>query len=152
MAIATENQRRPFGGHLHRDYARRRGARTGGRPCPSRSRSLFSISTTTTGPVKFATSDKSTRRGWSTSRTTLRQDLAASGRYRIVYPACDPAPCTAAGADPATLVADARKAGARLMMFGGVHKMSTLMEWAKLLVIDVQTEQVVFDRLITFRG
>jgi hypothetical protein len=83
---------------------------------------------------------------------TLRRDLAASGRYRIVYPACDPAPCAAAGADPATLVAAARKAGARLMMFGGVHKMSTLVEWAKLLVIDVPTEKIVFDRLITFRG
>jgi hypothetical protein len=83
---------------------------------------------------------------------TLRRDLAASGRYRIVNPVCDPAPCAAAGADPAVLVADARKAGARLMMFGGVHKMSTLVEWAKLLVIDVQTEQLVFDRLITFRG
>jgi Protein of unknown function (DUF2380) len=83
---------------------------------------------------------------------TLRHDLAASGRYRIVSPVCDPAPCAASGDDPAALVADARKAGARLMMFGGVHKMSTLVEWAKLLVIDVQTEQVVFDRLITFRG
>jgi hypothetical protein len=83
---------------------------------------------------------------------TLRRNLAASGQYRIVDPVCDPAPCTAAGADPAVLVADARKAGVRLMMFGGVHKMSTLVEWAKLLVIDVQTEQVVFDRLITFRG
>jgi hypothetical protein len=83
---------------------------------------------------------------------TLRRDLAASGRYRIVHPVCDPDPCAAAGADPAALVADARKAGARLMMFGGVHKMSTLVEWAKLLAIDVQTENVVFDRLITFRG
>ena len=50
------------------------------------------------------------------------------------------------------MVADARKAGAQLMMFGGVQKMSTLIEWAKLLVIDVQTKNVVFDRLITFRG
>jgi hypothetical protein len=83
---------------------------------------------------------------------TLRHDLAASGRYRIIYPVCDPAPCTASGDDPAALIADARKAGARLMMFGGVHKMSTLVEWAKLRVMDVQTEQVVFDRLFTFRG
>jgi hypothetical protein len=82
----------------------------------------------------------------------LRTDLAASGRYRIVDPACDPSPCAVAGADPTAVIANARQAGAMLMMFGGVHKMSTLIEWAKLLVIDVRTGQVVFDRLITFRG
>lgn len=37
-------------------------------------------------------------------------------------------------------------------MFGGVHKESTLIEWAKLLVVDVQSQKVVFDKLITFRG
>lgn len=30
--------------------------------------------------------------------------------------------------------------------------MSTLVQWAKAQVIDVQTEQLVFDRLMTFRG
>jgi hypothetical protein len=79
----------------------------------------------------------------------LRTDLTNTGKYRTVSPVCDPAPCTAA--DP-TLIASARKAGAHLMMFGGVQKMSTLIQWAKLLVVDVQTEKVVFDRLITFRG
>jgi hypothetical protein len=83
---------------------------------------------------------------------TLQQGLAASGRYRIVSPTCDPAPCTAVGTDPDALVAAVRKAGGRLMMFGGVHKMSTLIEYAKLLVIDVQSNKVVFDKLISFRG
>jgi hypothetical protein len=79
----------------------------------------------------------------------LRSDLANSGQYKIVSPICDPTPCTAADPD---LIADARKAGAHLIMFGGVQKMSTLIQWAKLLVVDVETEKVVFDRLITFRG
>ena len=79
----------------------------------------------------------------------LRADLTNTGKYRIVSPVCDPTPCTAADT---ALIADARKAGARLIMFGGVQKMSTLIQWAKLLVIDVQTEKAVFDRLITFRG
>lgn len=30
--------------------------------------------------------------------------------------------------------------------------MSTLVQWAKAQVIDVQTEQLVFNRLMTFRG
>jgi hypothetical protein len=82
----------------------------------------------------------------------LRADLASSGRYRIVSPVCDPAPCAVVNGNSADLIADARKAGAQLMMFGGVQKMSTLIQWAKLLVVDVQTGKVVFDRLITFRG
>ena len=82
----------------------------------------------------------------------LRQDLAGSGKYRIVYPACDPASCTAAGSDPSTLVDSARQAGAKLMIFGGVHKMSTLVQWAKLQALDLQSDKIVFDKLITFRG
>jgi len=82
----------------------------------------------------------------------LRQDLAGSGKYRIVYPACDPASCPAAGSDPSTLVDSARQAGAKLMIFGGVHKMSTLVQWAKLQALDLQSDKIVFDKLITFRG
>jgi hypothetical protein len=46
----------------------------------------------------------------------------------------------------------ARRAGAQLLLFGGIHKLSTLVQWAKAQVIDMQTEQLVFDRLMTFRG
>ena len=82
----------------------------------------------------------------------LRQDLAGSGKYRIVHPACDPAPCTAAGSDPTALVDSARQAGAKLVIFGGMHKMSTLVQWAKLQALDLQSDKIVFDKLITFRG
>jgi hypothetical protein len=46
----------------------------------------------------------------------------------------------------------ARQAGARLLLFGGIHKMSTLIQWAKVQAVDLQTEKLVFDRLLTFRG
>jgi hypothetical protein len=82
----------------------------------------------------------------------LRKDLVDSGKYRIVQPACDPAPCTAAGSDPMALVDSARQAGAKLVIFGGVHKMSTLVQWAKLQALDLQSDKIVFDKLITFRG
>jgi hypothetical protein len=82
----------------------------------------------------------------------LRQDLADSGKYRIVYPPCDSASCTAAGNDPTALVDSARQAGATLVIFGGVHKMSTLVQWAKLQALDLQSDKIVFDKLITFRG
>ena len=82
----------------------------------------------------------------------LREDLAGSGKYRIVYPACDSASCTAAGSDASVLVDSARQAGAKLVIFGGVHKMSTLVQWAKLQALDLQSDKIVFDKLITFRG
>jgi hypothetical protein len=37
-------------------------------------------------------------------------------------------------------------------LFGGIQKLSTLVQRAKAQVIDVQTEQLVFDRLMTFRS
>jgi hypothetical protein len=81
----------------------------------------------------------------------LRGDLARGGKFRIVTPQCDPAPCTSATPSP-ELVARAREAGARLVLVGGVHKQSTLIQWAKVQAIDVETERVVLDKLLTFRG
>ena len=46
----------------------------------------------------------------------------------------------------------ARAAGARFVVLGGVHKMSTLVQWAKIQIADEEQGQVVFDRLLTFRG
>ena len=50
------------------------------------------------------------------------------------------------------LVDSARQAGAKLVIFGGMHKMSTLVQWAKLQALDLQSDKIVFDKLITFRG
>ena len=84
--------------------------------------------------------------------SSLRADLERSGHFRVVQMTCADAPCSITESDPAELVGAARKAGARLLLFGGVHKMSTLVQWAKAQMVDVQTEQLVFDRLLTFRG
>ena len=37
-------------------------------------------------------------------------------------------------------------------MIGGIHKMSTLVQWAKVEIIDIAANRVVFDRLFSFRG
>jgi hypothetical protein len=81
----------------------------------------------------------------------LTQDLAASGRYRIVPLLCGKAPCTSHD-DPADLKKAAQKAGVRLIVLGGFHKMSTLVQWAKIQIVDEETDHVVFDRLVTFRN
>lgn len=82
----------------------------------------------------------------------LRADLERSGRYHVVLPVCQPEPCSLKESDPAELLAASRRAGAKLLLFGGFHKMSTLVQWTQGQVIDLGTELVIFDRLLTFRG
>jgi len=81
----------------------------------------------------------------------LRGDLERNGKFRIVTPQCGAAPC-AASAEPSELVARAREAGAKLVLIGGVHKQSTLIQWAKLQAVDVESGRPVLDKLLTFRG
>lgn len=66
----------------------------------------------------------------------LRADLQASGRYDVVPLPCGEAACAAADTDAATLMARARDAGAALLLFGGVHKMSTLVQFGRVEVVD----------------
>jgi hypothetical protein len=82
----------------------------------------------------------------------LGADLERSKRFRVVPLTCMPAPCSLTASEPADLVAAARRSGARLLLFGGIHKQSTLVQWAKVQVVDVDTERLVFDRLLSFRG
>ncbi len=82
----------------------------------------------------------------------LRADLEQDGHYRIVTLECRQSPCTAGQSDAASLVESARAAGARLLLYGGIQKMSTLIQHVKVQVVDLQTNKLVFDRLISFRG
>ncbi|QPF82003.1 DUF2380 domain-containing protein [Bradyrhizobium genosp. L] len=41
---------------------------------------------------------------------------------------------------------------ARIKVVGGVQKMSTLIQWAKVAVVDTVANRVLFDKLYTFRG
>lgn len=83
---------------------------------------------------------------------SLRNDLQASRRYQVVRMTCEPDPCSITRTDPSQLLEAARRAGAKLLLFGGIHKMSTLVQWAKAQVVEVETDKLVFDRLLTFRG
>ena len=83
--------------------------------------------------------------------SALKRDLAASGRFRIVPLTCGEAPC-ASDANADDVQKAARAAGVRFIVMGAVHKMSTLIEWAKMDVVDQDQNKVVFDKLLTFRG
>ena len=82
----------------------------------------------------------------------LRKDLGGSGQYRIVTLDCGKDPCSVESQIPEDLMAAAKKAGARLLVYGGVHKLSTLVQNMKAQVVDVEGDRLVFERLITFRG
>src|SRR6267378_1880240 len=82
----------------------------------------------------------------------LRDDLAKDGSSWLVTPACVPKPCSLAGSTVTDLLAAAREAGADILLIGGVHKMSTLVQNAKVEAIDARTGRVMFDKLFTFRG
>src|SRR6202042_2883021 len=83
--------------------------------------------------------------------SALQRDLAANGQYRIVPMSCGSEPCEPV-MNPAELQKAARAAGARFVLLGGVHKMSSLVQWAKIQIADEELGQIVFDRLLTFRG
>ena len=81
----------------------------------------------------------------------LRLDLAQEN-YRIVELPCAQRPCTVRRSTAERLIESARAAGARLLLLGGIHKVSTLIQNGKVRVVDVEMNQVVFDRSISFRG
>jgi hypothetical protein len=83
---------------------------------------------------------------------SLRRDLEKDGAFRIVPLDCGAEPCSVMRLTPEDLYEAARKAGARLVLYGGVHKMSTLVEWAQAQIVDVEKNVVVDDRHLSFRG
>lgn len=81
--------------------------------------------------------------------SALRRDFATDSRYRVVSISCR---LNCMDEEPADLLRAAADAGAKIVVVGGVHKMSTLVQWAKIEAIDVEANSVVLDKLFTFRG
>ena len=82
----------------------------------------------------------------------IRSDLDQTGIYRVVAIDCPSQPCTAKEVDAETLFAAAKAAGARLLLFGGLHKVSTLIQNANVQLVDVQANRLLDDRHLSFRG
>src|ERR1700761_3274027 len=68
-----------------------------------------------------------------TLMTALRKDIATDPRYRLASDTAQPA-------------------SARIKIVGGIHKMSTLVQWARVKILDVTDNRMLLDRLYTFRG
>jgi hypothetical protein len=84
--------------------------------------------------------------------TLLRDQLAALGDYRVVPIECRDPPCTATSLSQEVFIAAARKAGARLVVYGGIRKMSTLVQWGEIQLLDLEAEKLLMRRTVTFRG
>lgn len=82
----------------------------------------------------------------------LRDNLAAQGNYRVVPIECRDHPCTATSMSQEVFIAAVRKAGARLVVYGGIRKMSTLIQWGEIQLLDLEAEKLLLQRTVTFRG
>lgn len=82
----------------------------------------------------------------------LRDSLVADGKYRVVRLDCPGRACTAASMPPDDFVAEARRAGARLVIYGGIRKMSTLVQWGEVQLVDLDRNELLLRRTVTFRG
>jgi len=78
---------------------------------------------------------------------SLRRDVETDGRHCLVPPSCT-APCT----DQEPNSSKRGQGEGRIRIVGGIQKMSTLVQWAKVAIIDVDTNRVLSDKLYTFRG
>ena len=76
----------------------------------------------------------------------------AAKKFHVVTLACSPEPCSVGRSDSGKLLGRARDAGALVLLYGRIHKMSTLVQWAKVQIVDVRTDTLVLDRFLTFRG
>ena len=82
----------------------------------------------------------------------LRDNLAAGSDYRVVPIECPDRPCTATSMSQDVFIAAARRAGARLVVYGGIRKMSTLIQWGEIQLLDLEAEKLLMRRTVTFRG
>jgi hypothetical protein len=83
---------------------------------------------------------------------SLRVDLAASGKVRNGVLECPPNACSIGDIEADQLLDKAQAAGAGYLLISSFHKVSTLVQWAKFDIVEVKSRNVVFNRLVTFRG
>ena len=92
------------------------------------------------------------RRRLRAFEASLRSDLTAGGKLRSVVLDCPPNACSIGDIDANQLIGKAQAAGADFLLIGALHKVSTLVQWAKFDMIDVKAQKLSFERLVSFRG
>jgi hypothetical protein len=82
----------------------------------------------------------------------LMAALNHGGRFDAVGITCATPPCSADNLTADTLTDAGKKAGAAVMVFGGIHKISTLITFGRVAVVELASGRSLLDRAITFRG
>jgi len=82
----------------------------------------------------------------------MHDELSKSGKFSLAQMQCPEAGCTSKELQLDDMLDRAKGAGARFVTVGAVEKMSTLVLWTRFEVYDVPSRQIVFNRLLTFRG
>jgi hypothetical protein len=82
----------------------------------------------------------------------IKRDLASGNAFRVVQAVCNPSPCAMSDSTRDDLLMAARDAGAQLVITGGFHKMSTLVQFARAEAVDAKSGRSVYSWLFTFRG
>jgi hypothetical protein len=79
--------------------------------------------------------------------TALRDDVTADRRFELVPSSCAPN-CPTEG----DRLRAASQAGTQILIIGVVHKLSTLVQNARIVAIDTTSQRIVFQKFFTFRG
>lgn len=82
----------------------------------------------------------------------LRENLGAQGGFHVRPLQCAEPPCTPINMQPARFIDASRRSGARFVVYGGIHKISTLVQWGDVQLLDLEADKVLFRQNVTFRG
>ncbi len=82
----------------------------------------------------------------------LREGLAGAANYKVHRLECDKPTCSVGSLGADALISAARESGARVLVYGGIHKMSTLIQWGEMQAVDLDRAQLLVHRSFTFRG
>jgi hypothetical protein len=84
--------------------------------------------------------------------TEMRQTLSRDSDIDLVALPCRSDRCSLGDPGMEQLEREAKAAKAQFLLAGGLHKMSTLVGWAKLVVFDLEKSGRTCQRLLTYRG
>lgn len=84
--------------------------------------------------------------------TEMRQTLSRASDIDLVALPCRSDRCSLGDPGMEQLEREAKAAKAQFLLAGGLHKMSTLVGWAKLVVFDLEKSGRTCQRLLTYRG
>jgi hypothetical protein len=82
----------------------------------------------------------------------VRAKLGAEGEFHVIPLECAEPPCTPVSMRPANFIEASRRSGASFVVYGGIHKMSTLVQWGDVELLDLEADRLLFKRAVTFRG